>query len=42
MVATNKSTSQNPLKDKKWLKEFAEEFKRDIKKASPKKTTSGG
>ncbi|CAG8637968.1 1338_t:CDS:2, partial [Paraglomus brasilianum] len=28
--------------DKKWLKEFAEEFKRDIKKASPKKTTSGG
>ncbi|CFW93074.1 protein of unknown function [endosymbiont DhMRE of Dentiscutata heterogama] len=41
MVATNKSTPQNPFKDKKWLKEFAEEFKKDVKK-TPTKKTSGG
>ncbi|RHZ35522.1 hypothetical protein [endosymbiont GvMRE of Glomus versiforme] len=40
MVTTNKSVTQNPLKDKKWLKDFAEEFKRDINKSLLKRTIS--
>ena len=35
-------TIKNPLEDKKWLKEFSEELKKDISQAPRKKVSSGG
>jgi len=36
-----KTTNKNPFEDKKWLKEFAEEFKKDIKQSPKSKSSSG-
>ena len=33
---------KNPLENKKWLKEFSEELKKDIRQSALKKTSSGG
>jgi len=33
-------TTQNPLQDEKWLKKFAEDWKKDTRQSSKKKTTS--
>jgi hypothetical protein len=32
----------NPLKDKKWLKEFAEGLKKDLQQSTQKKASSHG
>ena len=36
------TTNKNPLTDKKWLKEFAEGFQKDVNQSFQKKTTSSG
>ena len=40
MPITNNSASQNPLQDKKWLKEFAESFKKQ--QSTEQKTSTRG
>ena len=38
---SDNSANQNPLQDKKWLKEFTESFKKNVQQTEQKASTQG-